>query len=117
MSDASTVTFVATVEISLVCLLPRPLLASDPHVVINESPPTRLTKQAIRFDVDAAEIDVVVMPFADSDPTRSRRKRLTAFTRRKFAIDADEHLALGFHPALFNGSYMFRGHLWRRRRT
>ena len=103
----------ASVEISLVCLLPRPLLASDPHVVINESAPTRLTKQAIRFDVDSNEVEVVVMPFADSDPMRSRRKHFTAFTRRKFAVESDEHLALRFHPALLNGSYMFRGHLWR----
>ena len=101
----------ATVSIRLRSLLPRWMLATDPHVRVNDGPPKKLTKSPVEFEVTAGTIRVEVVLFRSGHGAPERRWS-NPTSRWGEDLVEDVQVRLWFHPALFN-SWCRRGHLRR----
>lgn len=87
------------------------MLATDPHVRVNDSVPKKLTKSPVEFEVNAGAVHVEVALFR-SGHSAAEERWSNPVSRWSDDLDEDGQLRLWFHPALLN-SWMRNGHLRR----
>jgi hypothetical protein len=87
------------------------MLSTDPYVRVNDSPPARLTKTPVVFDVPDGFFTVDVGNWATSHESPPGRWS-NPVSHYEGSTDARQRADLTYHPA-FISSYMHRGRLRR----